>query len=182
MTLGVPMKLTKFLIMFFLSFLANAQDKTTKEEMEQGRIKQNQEYIALLNKQKELAEPVLDYDIAVLEAALRIKVIKKYDGAAIISVNPFTEEYKYLGTISSEFSNDSIFNQFGDYGSEYSQDSIWNEFSQYGGEFSDKSPFNKYSSSPPLIVLNKKVIGHLTVNEFVSGAVDPNWLKTFFMH
>lgn len=176
------MKCTKFLILFSLSFFANAQDKMTKDEMEQIRKKQNQEYIALLNKQKELAKPVLDYEIAVLEAALRLKVIQKYDGAAIVSVDSFTDEYKYLGTISSEFSNDSIFNQFGTYGSEFSQDSIWNEFGQYGGEFSNKSPFNEFTSSPPLIVLNNKVIGHLTVNKLLNGAVDPNWLKNFFMH
>jgi hypothetical protein len=154
----------------------------TKEQVQEVRNKQKIEYLVFLNKQKELAKPLLQYDIESLEAALRLKVVEKYEGAVVVTVDPFTAEYKYLGTITSEFSVESIFNPFSQYGSEFNQDSIWNKFGQYGGEFSQKSPFNEFSSSPPSIVLNRKVIGYLTVNQFVNGAVDPLWLKNFFVY
>ena len=55
-------------------------------------------------------------------------------------------------------------------------------YGQFGGEYSSHSPFNEYSSNPPLIVKNGRVIGRLTVNKYLAGAVDPNLLKMHFTY
>lgn len=81
----------------------------------------------------------------------------------------------YLGILTTnKFDSESIFNEFGTYGNPFSSKSIYNEFGTYGGEFSQYSPFNKFSSKPPLIVdADGNVVGRLSVNEFVIGAVSP---------
>ncbi len=84
----------------------------------------------------------------------------------------------YLGKISNKYSDDSIFNEYGNYGSKYSSDSIWNEYSQVGSKYAAESPFNKYSISPPMIIKNKKIIGYLSVNKNVSGAINPIVLRS----
>ena len=84
----------------------------------------------------------------------------------------------YLGEISNKYSDDSIFNEYGSYGSKYSPDSIWNEYSQAGSKYATESPFNKYSISPPMIIKNKKIIGYLSVNKNVSGAINPIVLRS----
>ena len=84
----------------------------------------------------------------------------------------------YLGEISSRYSDDSIFNEYGNYGSKYSSNSIWNQYSQVGNEYSVESPFNKYSTSPPMIVKNKEIIGYLSVNKNVRGAINPIVLRS----
>ena len=123
--------------------------------------------------------PLMKYSIEELKLALTLKVTSLYGGTRIYADN---EERTYLGTIDDEFASDSIFNDFGTYGSEYSSNSIWNEYGTFGGEYSSESPFNVYSSSPPFIVKERKVVGRLTVNEYVLGAVDPSWLKSYFKY
>ena len=90
---------------------------------------------------------------------------------------------KFLGDLTTnEFDPDSIFNKFGTYGNKFSSDSIWNEFGDYGSKFSSKSAFNDFASDPPIIVAktgNKvEVIGYLTTNKFLPGAISPYDLKT----
>jgi hypothetical protein len=119
-------------------------------------------------------------DIKNPQATIRVKVFGKYNGATVIVADPLTHRVKYLGTIEDEYSSESIFNPYGRYGNEYSKDSIWNEYGSYGGASSINSPFNEYSTFPPAIVKNGKTIGHLTINKFVQGDVDPNWLKMYF--
>ena len=126
--------------------------------------------------------PLLNYDIELLQAALKIKVIEKYQGAVIVFYDSIMEEKKYLGKIEDQFMIDSIFNEFGTYGSGFSSDSIWNKFGTYGSEFSSKSPFNKFTITPPAIVKNNKIIGYLTVNKFIQGGVYPSCLKSFFVY
>lgn len=121
--------------------------------------------------------PLMNYSIRELSLALTLKVREMYNGCQIYSDE---DELIYLGKIADEFDSDSIFNELGTYGSEYNTDCIWNKYGTYGNEYSSLSPFNSYSSTPPLIMKNKKVIGRLTVNKYVGGAVDPNWLKSFF--
>lgn len=83
----------------------------------------------------------------------------------------------YLGEISNSFGSDSIFNEFGTYGNEFNSKSIWNEFGTFGSEFSNESPFNKFTSSPPMIIKDRKIIGYLSSNKSIQGALPPNLLK-----
>ena len=92
------------------------------------------------------------------------------------------QDGQYLGKIESPYAIDSILNVDGLYGSEYSTTSIWNEYGMYGGEYSLYSPFNEYTSSPPYIMKDGKVIGLLTVNEYLAGAVNPWLLKTLDLY
>lgn len=122
-------------------------------------------------------EPALQLSLEELQLALSIKVHEIFDGASIIAND---SEQTFLGKIDSAVMGDSIFNEFGSYGSEFAAKSIWNEFGRYGSEFATYSPFNEFTSSPPLIVKNGRVIGYLTINDLLQGAVDPSWLKTFY--
>ncbi len=121
--------------------------------------------------------PALELSIEELQLALSIKVHQKFDGASIVADDG---ERTFLGKIGNEVERDSIFNDVGQHGSEVARLSIWNEVGRYGSEVARHSPFNEVSSSPPFIVKNGKVIGRLTVNEVVAGAVDPNWLRSFY--
>lgn len=88
----------------------------------------------------------------------------------------------YLGKLTSNtFDSDSVFNEFGTYGSKFQSKSIWNEFGNYGSEFSNTSAFNEYATNPPIIVLNGKIIGYLTLNTTIQNSISPysllDWLK-----
>ncbi|SDO42120.1 hypothetical protein [Vreelandella arcis] len=95
------------------------------------------------------------------------------DGSKVVA-----NDGTYLGVITHEYASNSIINDYGKYGDKYSTESIWNEYGSYGGEYADQSPFNPYTSNPPLIFKNNEAIGRLTVNEHLSGAVNPYILKT----
>lgn len=86
-------------------------------------------------------------------------------------------ENTYLGKLGSKYDADSIFNNYGTYGSEYSTQSIWNKYGQFGGEYSTYSPFNKYTSTPPMIIKNRQIIGYLSANKGITNAVAPNLLE-----
>jgi hypothetical protein len=84
----------------------------------------------------------------------------------------------YLGTLTTnEFDSESIYNEFGDYGSKFASTSIWNDVGTYGSSVSSSSAFNELASSPPIIVLNGKIIGYLTTNSMKKGAISPYNLK-----
>ncbi len=83
----------------------------------------------------------------------------------------------YLGTLSSEFNFESIFNEYSSYGSEFSSQSIWNEFATFGNEFNAYSPFNKFSTMPPMLLKKGKIVGFLTTNKSIHNGVSPNLLK-----
>lgn len=86
----------------------------------------------------------------------------------------------FLGKLTTNaYDIDSIFNEYGTYGSEYQSKSIWNNYGTYGGEFSNQSPFNKFATEPPAIVLDGKVIGYLSLNTTINGAVSPVGLESF---
>lgn len=88
--------------------------------------------------------------------------------------------HTYLGEISSQFKIKSIFNEFGPYGSEFRATSIWNKFGPYGSEFRQYSAFSDFTSSPPMIIKNNIIMGRLTTNESLVGAINPNLLKALF--
>jgi len=83
--------------------------------------------------------------------------------------------HTYLGKLTTnKFDSESVFNEFGTYGNKFNSKSIYNEFGTFGGEFSQYSPFNEFTSKPPLIVdADGNIVGRLSVNKFVIGAISP---------
>lgn len=148
-------------VLICITLLASAQENR-ESRIEQLRIR---------------LAPALELSLEELQFALSIKVHETFNGASVIADDG---EQTFLGKIDSTTAGDSIFNEFSRYGSEFGAKSIWNEFGRYGGEFSTYSPFNEFTSSPPFLVKSGKVIGHLTVNDLLQGAVDPDWLKIFY--
>lgn len=92
--------------------------------------------------------------------------------AALTGARVIAEDGTYLGTVSSPYDGDSIFNRYGK-GSEYASESVWNKFGDYGSKYASDSAMNPYTSSPPKLVKNRQVIGVLTKNKYIAGAVDP---------
>jgi hypothetical protein len=81
----------------------------------------------------------------------------------------------YLGKVSKDkYDSQSILNPYNDYGSKYSSSSILNPYSNYGSPYSSYSAFNQYSSTPPRLVKNGEIIGYLSKNKYVEGAIDTN--------
>lgn len=93
------------------------------------------------------------------------------------------DDVVFLGTISSKYNSDSIFNKYGDYGSKYDSGSMWNKYGDYGGKYSSCSPFNKYSSDAPSIYVDKKLVGYISLNKYVGDSdtfiISPNSLLLF---
>lgn len=85
----------------------------------------------------------------------------------------------FLGEVTSnKYDGDGIFNEFGTFGSKFSSDSIWNTFGTYGSEFSSYSAFNSFATNPPVIMdSNFNIVGRLTKNKFVEGAISPYDIK-----
>ncbi len=157
-------------------------DEQVEEMMRKLEAQKKERKAALDKALKEAGDrlkPLLQYSIDDLQLALSIKVRETYDGARVFSDE---DEPTFLGTVTDEFGANSIFNEFGSYGSEFASKSIWNDFGKYGGQFSTHSPFNAFSSRPPILLKGEKVIGRLTVNRSVLGAVEPNWLKSFYAY
>jgi hypothetical protein len=153
--------ITSIAILVCLTQLASAQ------EDQESRVKRLKARLA----------PALALSLEELKIALSIKVHERFDGASIIADDG---EKTFLGKIDSSVAGDSIFNEVGRHGSEVSSQSIWNEVGRYGSEVARHSPFNAVTSSPPFIVKGGRVIGRLTVNDVLPGAVDPDWLKSFY--
>ena len=95
-------------------------------------------------------------------------------GAVLIAQD---DKNTYLGKITNPYDSDSIFNEYGTYGSEYSSSSIWNEYATFGSEYSSYSPHNSYTSTPPMIIKNRKILGYLSANKSIKSSISPNLLK-----
>ena len=93
----------------------------------------------------------------------------------------FSDDDKFLGCLNcSEYSSESICNQYGNYGSEYSSVSIWNEYGNYGSEFGSESPWNEFSSNGPKIVdRDGNYYGRFSINTF-SGYSNSDKLKEIY--
>ena len=153
-------------------------DQMYQEIIRQKQLNKAQRDATIQKLEKKVA-PLMDYTVEELQVALTVKVIGKYGGARIISDE---RRPQYLGTVCDEFDSESVFNEFQNYGSPFNAQSIWNEYGNYGGFFPPQSPFNPTASNPPLIMKENKVLGRLTINGTISGAVDPHWLKQFFKY
>ena len=95
-------------------------------------------------------------------------------GAVLIAQD---DKNTFLGKLTNSFDSQSIFNEFGTYGSEFNSASIWNQFGTFGSEFNSYSPFNSFTSTPPMIIKNRKIIGYLSANKSIQASVSPNLLK-----
>src|SRR5690606_35754495 len=104
------------------------------------------------------------------------EVINLLRGASIIAQD---DDRTFLGTLTNELNSNSIFNEIGIYGSDISSNSIWNDIGIFGSDISSYSPFNDITSTPPMIIKNGKIIGYLTVNDFISSGISPDILKAF---
>ena len=79
----------------------------------------------------------------------------------------------FLGTLENEYSQKSVYNEYGDYGSKYSPNSIFNKYGSYGSDYSPYSPFNKYTINAPwLMDRNGNYYGRLSVNKYAQGVTD----------
>lgn len=102
------------------------------------------------------------------------EVCSLVQGAVLIAQD---DKNTYLGKITNSYDSDSIFNEYGTFGSEYNSNSIWNEYAPFGNEYSSYSPHNSYTSSPPMMIKNKKIIGYLSANKGIKSSITPNLLK-----
>lgn len=102
------------------------------------------------------------------------EVCDQVKGAVLLAQD---DKNTYLGKIASAYDPDSIFNEYGTYGSEYNSLSIWNQYATFGSEYSSYSPNNSYTSTPPMIVKDRKVLGYLTANKSIKSSITPNLLK-----
>ena len=85
----------------------------------------------------------------------------------------------FLGCFSCDFySNNSIWNEYGDYGSKYSYNSIWNEYGDYGSNFSSYSPWNEFSGQAPVLVdEDGGFYGYFTCNISKYKRVSPDLME-----
>jgi hypothetical protein len=86
----------------------------------------------------------------------------------------------FLGIISSDrIHQKSICNPVGEFGSRVTSKSVWNRVGNYGSRISDTSAYKTNTNHPPIIFNeNNEIIGFLTVNTRIKGAVDPDFLHT----
>ncbi len=125
-------------------------------------------------------DKLLKLDINLLEVALSIKLIEKYQGSIVQSSKPYLGEYRFLGRIEHKSNAESIFSDIGIYGTQYGMYSIWNESGVFGGNFSLYSAFSEIANKPPLIIKDGTVIGYLSVNKTQQGAMNPHLLRYVF--
>ena len=79
---------------------------------------------------------------------------------------------QFLGKIvSNRYDRDSILNQYGPFGSRYSATSIFNQYSDYGSRYGQNSVNNPYCSTPPKLIIDGRLLGYVTVNQYVAGAI-----------
>jgi hypothetical protein len=85
----------------------------------------------------------------------------------------FATDETYLGCLTcSQYSSESIFNQYGNYGSPYSITSVNDQYGMYGSPYSTTSACNPYTVSPPASFDEAGCYyGRLSVNQYVSGSV-----------
>ena len=102
------------------------------------------------------------------------EVCEAVKGAVLIAQD---DKNTYLGKITNPYDSESIFNEYGTYGSEYNSASIWNQYATFGSEYNSYSPHNSYTSTPPMIIKNKKILGYLSTNKSIKSSISPNLLK-----
>lgn len=112
--------------------------------------------------------------VVILPSAHAEEVCDVVKGAVLIAQD---DKNTFLGKITNAYDSESIFNEYGTYGSQYNSSSIWNQYATFGSEYSSYSPHNSYTSTPPMIIKNKMVLGYLTANKSIKSSITPNLLK-----
>jgi hypothetical protein len=116
---------------------------------------------------------ILSFLLCVSGVAYSQDLCQIISGASVVA-----DDGKFLGKLTSQYSSDSILNEYGTHGSQYSSDSIWNQYGTYGSAYSSLSPFNQYTSTPPVLVKGGAVIARLTANKNLRGALNPYVVKS----
>lgn len=79
---------------------------------------------------------------------------------------------QFLGkVVSNRFDRESILNRYGPYGSRYSTTSIFNRYSDYGSRYGRNSVYNPHCWKPPKLVINRRLLGFVTVNQHVANGI-----------
>ena len=141
----------------------------------------------------ELKDKIKNYEIKIQELETEVKALSNPLSLAALEEWHLTQELQgcliiakdtggtYLGTIDFTSSHsDSIFNEHSIYSSDFSPKSIWNELGTFGSEFSSYSPFNESTSTPPVLIKNKRIIGYLSKNQSVPNAVTVEQLLSLY--
>ena len=82
------------------------------------------------------------------------------------------QDNQFLGKIVPDrFDRHSILNEYGPYGSRYSATSIFNQYSDYGSRYGSNSLNNPYCTTPPKLIINGRLLGLVTVNEYVPNGI-----------
>lgn len=82
----------------------------------------------------------------------------------------------FLGTLGSEYDQNSIYNTYGNYGSPYSASSVMNKYSNYGNEYSNYSPFNRYTNDAPLLYdAQGNYYGRVSMNRYASDVTQATY-------
>lgn len=141
----------------------------------------------------ELKDKIKNYEIKIQELETEVKALSNPLSLAALEEWHLSQNLQgcliiakdtggtYLGTIDFTSSHsDSIFNEYSIYSSEFSPKSIWNELGTFGSEFSSYSPFNESTSTPPILIKNKRIIGYLSKNQSVPNAVTVEQLLSLY--
>ena len=88
------------------------------------------------------------------------------DGAYVIGADG-----TYLGFFGNRYAGESINNPYGIHGGTFSSVSVRNPYGSYGSQFALLSANNPYTTSPPAIYSFGTLIGYLSANRFLAGAV-----------
>jgi hypothetical protein len=115
------------------------------------------------------AEPTTDFtDYSAAEAAARHTVASPDTSAGSPALLLFggPDHKTFLGCLNcSEYSNDSVLNQYSPYGSPYTPNSIFSPYGEFGSAYSTYSACNANAADPPAIVdRNGNYYGRLSIN------------------
>lgn len=122
--------------------------------------------------------------MAVLAAAVMLMSPSGSAAQGKIMIFGGSEHDTYLGCLScSEYSSESVFNEFSQFGSSYSTNSIYNSLSRFGSRLSTYSACSRTASDPPVIVnQDGDYYGRLTINnshpDQISSREILSWLRS----
>lgn len=87
------------------------------------------------------------------------------------------ETRTFLGLVAPADDPRSIFNPTGDYGGSEHANSVWNPKGRFGGITDPFSPHNPLSNKPPRIERDGMLVGFLSANGQIHGALEPFELR-----
>lgn len=107
---------------------------------------------------------------------LSLFVVSSIFPVSLSQLRIVADDGTFLGTFESEYSSNSIYNQYGNFGSPYGSNSIMNKYSSYGSDYSQYSPFNAYSNNGPWLVdIYGNRYGRLSINKYAPGVTSDSY-------